>query len=74
MEGPDLTSFVAIDHNGCNFKPLDYISKAHLKVVVVSLTRISCKCPHLINSKFTYIKTRDLKNLFREFCGGFFER
>ena len=68
MESPDLILFVVINYNEsnvpycCNFRPLDCISKARLKVVVARLPKISCKYPHLIRSKFTYVKTRDLTN------------
>lgn len=54
-------------HNGCNFRPLNYISKVHLKFMVTDSPKLSCKCPHLIKLEFAYIKKRELTNEGAEF-------
>ena len=57
--------------NDYSFRPLDFVSKAHINVAVASSQNISCKCPHLINSIFSYTKARDLKNFERNFVVNF---
>lgn len=64
--------FNPIFHNDCNFRPLNCINKAHLKVVALNSLKISCKYPYLINSEFANIEARDLTNMEwnwrSEFC------